>query len=70
MALSFLLPAYAAEEKKVTAGDQVEFQQKNISARSCRRLQERMFRLAEMIREAEPDDSAKLLLAVRERASS
>ncbi|MFI5381720.1 MAG: hypothetical protein ACHRHE_20680 [Tepidisphaerales bacterium] len=49
---------------KVSEGDQVQFQQKAVGA-MVGELQERMFRLAEMTREAEPEDSAKLLMAVR-----
>jgi hypothetical protein len=49
---------------KVSEGDQVQFQQKAVGA-LVGELQERMFRLAEMTREAEPEDSAKLLMAVR-----
>src|SRR4051812_28031132 len=49
---------------KVSDGDQVQFQQKAVGA-MVGELQERMFRLAEMTREAEPEDSAKLLMAVR-----
>jgi predicted hydrocarbon binding protein len=49
---------------KVTEGDQVQFQQKAVGA-MVQELQERMFRLAEMTKEAEPEDAAKLLMAVR-----
>lgn len=49
---------------KVSEGDQVQFQQKAVGA-LVGELQERMYRLAEMTREAEPEDSAKLLMAVR-----
>src|SRR5258707_14699284 len=43
---------------------QLEFQQKNAQAQ-MQELQERMFRLAELTGEAEPDDAARLLMAVR-----
>src|ERR1041384_7542957 len=44
--------------------DQIDFQKKNPAAQMTE-LQERMYRLAELTREAEPDDAAKLLMAVR-----
>lgn len=44
--------------------DQIRFQQSNAQAQ-MEELQNRMYRLAEATREAEPDDSAKLLMAVR-----
>jgi len=49
---------------QVTPSDQIQFQQKNIQAQ-MRELEERMFHLAELIREMEPGDSAKLIMAVR-----
>ncbi len=54
----------AADDSKVTPSDQLQFQQKNAQAQ-MQELQERMYRLAELTREAEPDDSARLLMAVR-----
>lgn len=54
----------AATTKPITEGDQVEFQQKNASAQ-FQELEERMFRLAELIRESEPSDSARLLMGVQ-----
>jgi hypothetical protein len=44
--------------------DQISFQQKNAQAQ-MQELQERMYRLADLTRQSEPDDSARLLLAVR-----
>ena len=44
--------------------DQISFRQKTVQAQ-MQELQERMYRLGEMTREAEPDDSARLLMAVR-----
>src|SRR5438045_3340006 len=53
-----------APPKPVTTIDQIQFQQTNAQAQ-MEELQNRMFRLAELTREAEPDDAAKLLMAVR-----
>ncbi|HEY8750796.1 MAG TPA: hypothetical protein VIM11_22620 [Tepidisphaeraceae bacterium] len=50
--------------QQITTIDQVQFQQTNAQAQ-MEELQNRMFRLAEATREAEPDDAAKLLMAVR-----
>jgi hypothetical protein len=47
-----------------TASDQVEFAQKTVQAQ-MQELQERMFRLADLTRDSEPDDSARLLMALR-----
>lgn len=44
--------------------EQITFGQKTTEAQ-MQELQERMFRLAELTRQSEPDDSARLLLAVR-----
>jgi hypothetical protein len=49
---------------KVSEADQIEFLQKNVQAQ-MQELQERMFRLAELIKAAEPGDAAKLILALR-----
>jgi hypothetical protein len=54
----------ASQSSGVTEEEKVQFQQKGVGA-MMEELQERMFRLAEMIRAAEPEDSAKLLMAVR-----
>lgn len=53
-----------AAAREVTAAEQIEFEQKKAQAH-MQELQERMFRLAELTRELEPDDSARLLLAVQ-----
>jgi len=50
--------------QQITSIDQVQFQQANAQAQ-MEELQNRMFRLAEATRQAEPDDAAKLLMAVR-----
>jgi hypothetical protein len=52
------------DARAVKPQDQVEFRQKTVEAQ-MQELQERMYRLGEMTREAEPDDSARLLMAVR-----
>ena len=48
----------------VSEVERIQFLQKNASAQ-LQELQERMYRLAELTRDAEPDDAAKLLMAVR-----
>src|SRR5690349_18214726 len=50
--------------QKVSESERIEFLQKNVQAQ-MQELQERMFRLAELTRQAEPSDSAKLILALR-----
>jgi hypothetical protein len=57
-------PSARAAETKVKPEDQLQFQQKTIQAQMTE-LQERMFHLAELTREMEPGDSAKLIMAVR-----
>ncbi|HEX3359241.1 MAG TPA: hypothetical protein VHS31_19845 [Tepidisphaeraceae bacterium] len=57
-------PALRADQTKVKPEDQLQFQQKTIQAQ-MQELQERMFHLAELTREMEPGDSAKLIMAVR-----
>lgn len=61
---SIAVPVRAADEAKVSPTDQVQFLQRQISAQ-MQELQDRMFRLAETTRAMEPDDSAKLILAVQ-----
>ena len=61
--------ATAKKNDSVTAAsvsdvERIQFLQKNAAAQ-LQELQERMYRLAEMTRDAEPDDAAKLLMAVR-----
>lgn len=48
---------------KVSEAERLKFQQ-NAAAAQMQELEERMWRLAEVTRDAEPDDAAKLLLAV------
>jgi hypothetical protein len=49
---------------KVTPSDQIQFQQKTVEAQ-MQEFQERMFHLADLTRDTEPDDSSRLLMAVR-----
>ncbi len=56
--------AARADQTQVKPEDQLQFQQKTIEAQ-MQELQERMFHLAELTREMEPGDSAKLIMAVR-----
>jgi hypothetical protein len=60
------LPRQSAAETtaKVSPSDQVQFQQKAVEAQ-MQELQDRMFHLADLTRDSEPDDSARLLMAVR-----
>jgi len=64
LALGGLASAADKPPQPISTIDQVQFQQSNAQAQ-MEELQNRMFRLAEATREAEPDDSAKLLMAVR-----
>src|SRR5918992_815957 len=48
----------------VSPAEQAQFQQKHAAAQ-MQELEGRMFKLSEMIRQAEPGDSARLLLGVR-----
>jgi bacterioferritin-associated ferredoxin len=49
---------------KVSPSEQIQFQQKTVEAQ-MQELQERMFHLADLTRDTEPDDSSRLLMAVR-----
>jgi len=57
-------PTTSPSGASVSDADQISFQQTNVAAQ-MQELQERMFRLAELTRDLEPDDSAKLIMAVR-----
>jgi hypothetical protein len=57
-------PRLLAEQSQVKPEDQLKFQQQTIQGQ-MQELQERMFHLAELTREMEPGDSAKLVMAVR-----
>lgn len=54
----------AAEATSVTESDKLQFTQKEVQA-LMQELQERMFRLAELTKQAEPDNSTRLILALR-----
>ncbi len=57
--------AFGADATPVAStADQVQFQQKTVEA-EMQELQERMFQLADLTRETEPDDSSRLLMALR-----
>lgn len=67
--VSMAAPLSHADDSSVKAGkvsqsDELQFQQNGVAAQ-MQELQERMFRLAQTTRDSEPDDAAKLLLAVR-----
>jgi hypothetical protein len=49
---------------KVSPSEQIQFQQKTVEAQ-MQELQERMFHLADLTRDTEPDDSSRLIMAVR-----
>lgn len=58
-------PALASEPAGgVSVKDQIQFQQRTVEAQ-MQELQDRMYRLAEMTRESEPDDAARLVMAVQ-----
>jgi hypothetical protein len=54
----------ATDEKTVTETDKLQFTQKQVQA-LMQELQERMFHLADLTKQAEPDNSTRLLLALR-----
>ncbi|MGA2229379.1 MAG: hypothetical protein ABSH22_00490 [Tepidisphaeraceae bacterium] len=65
LAASLLVSAALADPPQtVTASDQLQFEQKTAQTQ-MQELQERMYSLADLTRQTEPDDSARLLLAVR-----
>ena len=53
-----------ADPPKPLSPDQVQFDQKTVEAQ-MQELQERMFRLGDLTRDSEPDDSARLLMGLR-----
>jgi hypothetical protein len=57
-------PATTRPVAVLSPADQVQYQQKTVEAQVAE-LQDRMFHLADLTRAAEPDDSARLLMAVR-----
>ena len=61
--------AFAATDKSASAStvseeDRIQFTQKDVQAQ-MQELQDRMFHLADISRETEPDNATRLLLAVR-----
>jgi transposase len=63
--------AFAASgtSSAVSPADQLQFQQKTAQTQ-MEELQERMFHLADLTRESEPDDSTRLLMALRKARES
>ena len=64
LAILLVATARAADDKSVSETDKLQFTQKQVQA-LMQELQERMFHLAELTKQAEPDNSTRLLLAVR-----
>lgn len=65
LAQAMVVPQMArAADNKVTPSDQLEFQEKNVTAQ-MEELQERMYHLADLVKQSEPTDSARLLMGVR-----
>jgi hypothetical protein len=58
------LCAFTAICRADTNSDQVQYTQRTVQAQ-MQELQDRMFRLADLTRDSEPDDSARLLMALR-----
>jgi hypothetical protein len=56
--------AKPADIKKVSAAEQLEFQQAKVSAEMTE-LEQRMFRLSETLRPLEPENSSRLMLGVK-----
>ena len=61
---SQLLAASDTTPAQVSPSEQIQFQQKTVEAQ-MQELQERMFHLADLTRDTEPDDSSRLIMAVR-----
>lgn len=53
----------AADKTDITDGDKLKFDQDKVAA-NMRELEDRMLKLADLLRDAKPDDSARLLLGV------
>jgi hypothetical protein len=64
LAASPLLAASDSASPAVSPSEQIQFQQKTVEAQ-MQELQERMFHLADLTRDTEPDDSSRLIMAVR-----
>jgi hypothetical protein len=64
LATLLLARTSVADDKPVTETDKLQFTQKQVQA-LMQELQERMFHLAELTKQAEPDNSTRLVLALR-----
>ena len=67
LALVLLLPGFGLAQEKakpVERKEQIKFEQDKAQAH-MKELEERMFELAKLIRESQPDDSARLLMGVQ-----
>ncbi len=67
LAVALLLPGFAFAQEKakpVEPKEQIKFEQDKAQAH-MKELEERMFELAKLIRESQPDDSARLLMGVQ-----
>jgi hypothetical protein len=63
IAMTGIAPGQQAEKKQIGENEKLRFEQDKVAAH-MRELEDRMIRLAELLRDAEPDDSARLLLSV------
>jgi len=67
LAVVLLLPGYSGAQEKaktVEPKEQIKFEQDKAQAH-MKELEERMFELAKLIRESQPDDSARLIMGVQ-----
>ena len=67
LALVLLLPGFGLAQEKakpVEAKEQIKFEQDKAQAH-MKELEERMYELAKLIRDSQPDDSARLLMGVQ-----
>ena len=67
MAIALLLPSFGLAQEKaipVEPKEQIKFEQDKAQAH-MKELEERMFELAQLIRESQPDDSARLIMGVQ-----
>ncbi len=62
--VAILAARAVAAESNVTESDKLQFTQKEVQA-LMQELEERMFRLAELTKQAEPDNSTRLVIALR-----
>ena len=67
MAIALLLPTFSLAQEKAKAvepKEQIKFEQDKAQAH-MKELEERMFELAQLIRDSQPDDSARLIMGVQ-----